>query len=239
MLGFFTRKQTLADSGLLDGFTDHHSHLLPGVDDGFQTAEKSIEALALMKNLGVKKIWLTPHVMDDVPNSPNDLCMRFEAFSTQANDTPELRLAAENMMDSLFISRLDANDILTLDGNHPLVETSYFQPPHGMYSLIGDMINQGLRPILAHPERYRYMKEDDYKLLRNKQVAFQLNLGSIAGCYSEETKKKAEWLLNEGFYSLIGSDIHNIKFYRKTISTPLPQKVIDRLRAIPNNLEAL
>ena len=48
MFGIFSRKKSILESGLLDGFTDHHSHLLPGVDDGFQTADLTLEALRTM-----------------------------------------------------------------------------------------------------------------------------------------------------------------------------------------------
>ena len=67
-------------------------------------------------------------------------------------------------------------------------------------------------------------------------LLFQLNLGSIAGCYSKHTKEKAEWLLENGYYDLMGSDIHNLRFYNHTINEPLPKKVIEAMRQIPNQL---
>ena len=66
MFGIFSRKKSILESGLLDGFTDHHSHLLPGVDDGFQTADLTLEALRTMEQAGVADVWLTPHIMEDV-----------------------------------------------------------------------------------------------------------------------------------------------------------------------------
>ena len=69
MFGIFSRKKSILESGLLDGFTDHHSHLLPGVDDGFQTADLTLEALRTMEQAGVADVWLTPHIMEDVPNN--------------------------------------------------------------------------------------------------------------------------------------------------------------------------
>lgn len=57
---FFTRKYSLADSGIFRGFTDCHTHLLPGVDDGVRTPSASLEILSRMERAGVKELWLTP-----------------------------------------------------------------------------------------------------------------------------------------------------------------------------------
>ena len=40
---FFRKKQTLEESGFFRGFTDWHSHILPGVDDGVQTMEEALQ----------------------------------------------------------------------------------------------------------------------------------------------------------------------------------------------------
>ena len=67
---FFKKQTSLVGSGILEGFTDYHSHILPGVDDGIQTLGESLDTLDCLEKLGVKSIWLTPHVMEDIPNSP-------------------------------------------------------------------------------------------------------------------------------------------------------------------------
>ena len=56
---FFRQKKVLAESGFFRGFTDCHSHLLPGVDDGVKTLEESLAILEEMERLGVRKVWLT------------------------------------------------------------------------------------------------------------------------------------------------------------------------------------
>ena len=70
---FLQRKKSLLKSGFLEGFTDRHSHLLPGVDDGFRTMEETLDALEYMESAGVSEIWLTPHIMEDIPNTTADL----------------------------------------------------------------------------------------------------------------------------------------------------------------------
>ena len=65
----FNKKYSIASSGILERFTDCHCHLLPGVDDGVQTMEESLQILASYEQFRVKEVWLTPHIMEDIPNS--------------------------------------------------------------------------------------------------------------------------------------------------------------------------
>ena len=78
MFGFFNSRCSLDESGLLKGFVDNHSHVLYGVDDGVRTLEESLKILTLMEEAGVRKLWCTPHIMEDVPNKTQDLKDRFE-----------------------------------------------------------------------------------------------------------------------------------------------------------------
>ena len=94
MFGIFSRKKSILESGLLDGFTDHHSHLLPGVDDGFQTADLTLEALRTMEQAGVADVWLTPHIMEDVPNTLGAITQRSAKSSASYNGSVLLQLAA-------------------------------------------------------------------------------------------------------------------------------------------------
>ncbi|MDE6680269.1 MAG: capsular biosynthesis protein, partial [Muribaculaceae bacterium] len=61
----FNKVESLKDSGMFEGFTDWHSHILPGVDDGVKDMQTSLEILSRYEQLGVTKVWLTPHVMED------------------------------------------------------------------------------------------------------------------------------------------------------------------------------
>ena len=75
-MGFWSFKRkvpSLREAGLLEGITDWHSHILPGVDDGFKEISDSLKALREMEKLGVKHLWLTPHVMEDTPNETKAL----------------------------------------------------------------------------------------------------------------------------------------------------------------------
>ena len=80
----------------------------------------------------------------------------------------------------------------------------------GLNNILLRIKSKGYVPVLAHPERYVYMDAGDYRQLKEMNVMFQLNLSSIVGGYGTEVKKKAEWLLKNGFYDLAGSDTHGL-----------------------------
>lgn len=213
MWPFKSKIDSLKDSGLFEGFTDWHSHILPGVDDGIKTIEDSLEVLKAYEELGFSKVWLTPHVMEDYPNETEFLRNRFEELKNAWKGDLEIRLASENMLDTLFEDRLQTKDFLPIgeNGNHLLIETSYYTPPFGMAEMIEKTRAIGYFPILAHPERYRYMDEKEYKKLKEDGVIFQLNFLSLVGGYGEQAQKKAEWLLHNGMIEIMGSDIHRLE----------------------------
>lgn len=212
MSWIFGSSKTLKDTGFLDGMTDWHSHILPGVDDGAKTMGESLEILSTLEKEGVRKVWLTPHIMEDYPNTTEELRQRFAELQKEWGGNVELRLASENMLDNLFEERLRHNDFLPIgeDGTHLLVETSYYTPPYGMDDMIEGIFAKGYFPVLAHPERYRYMEEKDYKELKSRGVKFQMNYLSLVGGYGDTARKKAEWLLSKGMIDVAGSDVHRL-----------------------------
>lgn len=234
----FNKPKSLKESGMLTGFTDWHSHILPGVDDGVPTMEKSLELLAAYEELGFRKVWLTPHIMEDYPNTTESLKNRFEELKQAWKGNIELALAAENMLDNLFEERLENNDLLTLgnSGNHVLVETSYFNPPMDLDNIFERILAAGYFPVLAHPERYQYMTRKDYSHIREKGVMFQLNLASIVGGFGNTARKKAEWLLDNNMIDLTGSDVHRLStVYQFIEKRPDKKKYLDKIMEIAAN----
>lgn len=216
----FKKKCSLADSGIFQGFTDWHSHILPGVDDGVRTMDEALEILALYERLGVKAVWLTPHVMEDVPNTTEHLKERFAELQATYKGSVHLHLAAEYMLDNLFQERLDNGDLLPLGEKKDwlLVETSYYNPPANMSGLLERIKAKGYYPVLAHPERYIYMSGDDYGKLKERGVRLQLNISSLTNMYGSTIRKKAISLLQAGLYDLAGTDTHRHDIFLRMVS---------------------
>ena len=208
------KRRTLHESGALRGGTDRHSHILYGVDDGIGTAAEALSVLAYEELLAVQDVWCTPHIMEDVPNETEMLKARFGELCGLYSGPVRLHLAAEYMLDTLFVERLSRGDLLVMEDDMLLVETSYISAPYDFYGIIGSILSAGYRPLLAHPERYIYLKTKDYANLRKMGVLFQLNLASLTGYYGKEVRVKAELLLKKGMYFAYGSDCHSCRSLR-------------------------
>ncbi len=209
----FRKRQTLEERGTFRDYTDWHCHLLPGVDDGVRTLSESLKILAEYERLGIRCVWLTPHIMEDIPNTTYHLRERFELLQTAYTGPIELHLAAENMLDSLFEERLQKDDLLPIgpDGNHLLVETSYVRPPMELHRLLHRIMSAGYFPILAHPERYVYMDMNDYRELKEMGIKLQRNLFSELGIYGSLARKKSKQIAKANLYDLSGTDLHNYR----------------------------
>ena len=211
MLGLFNRRRSLLESGLLKGAVDQHSHILYGLDDGVKTQEDSLAILRFLEEQGVSEVWFTPHVMEDVPNTTEGIRARFEELKSVYRGGLRFHLAAEYMIDTLFEERLAARDLLTHGNDTVLVETSAVAPPINLWEVLETMRKAGYRPLIAHPERYRYMEKADYKRLHDMGCVLQMNLPSIVGFYGESARERALDLLDKGWYSMVGSDCHRYR----------------------------
>lgn len=226
---------------LFQGACDIHSHLLPGVDDGFPSVEKTLEGLAFMERLGFKKLKMTPHFMKDNPqNTRASIEEKYKAFldANGAAVQAELSLAGEYMLDACFMDRF-AEGFLTLDKEHTLVlcETSYMMADPMAREMIYQVMLKGYQPVIAHPERYMYATMPLYKRWKQKDYLLQLNLLSLAGVYGKPAKEKACELLKEGLYDYVGSDLHRVENVDRMIAAiRLSTKATDQLlRLFENN----
>lgn len=188
--------------------------------------EESLQILSSYEHHGIKEVWLTPHIMEDIPNSTAQLRTRYSELKTAYSGPIILHLASENMLDNLFEERLQQGDLLPIgdDGRQLLVETSYFNPPYGLHDILKRIKSKGYFPVLAHPERYIYMGQKEYQQLKQLGVAFQLNLPSLAGAYGTEAKRKARWLLEKGYYQYIGTDTHRSSSWEAIVQKQEIQK---------------
>jgi len=216
MIGeLFTKKKKFL--GLIST-TDLHSHLLPGIDDGVQSIEESIEVIKGFKNLGFKKLITTPHIMYDFYKNDAKIIkgklaeVKDALLKADVNIT--LEAAAEYYLDEYF-QEIVARDesILTFGDNYVLFELSFTTKPLNLKQVIFDLQTKGYKPVLAHAERYLYFHKnfEDLQSLHDAGVIFQLNLLSLSGYYSKEVKRMADTLLKKNMISLIGSDCHNGK----------------------------
>ena len=239
MLGFRHK----LPAGFFQGACDVHCHLLPGVDDGFSTTEKSLHALKKLEEHGIQKMILTPHFMQDYPdNNRANITAKFEAFKAEAAKVSkiELHLAGEYMLDACFMNHFKEG-FLTLDNKEQVIcETSYLMYEHGITEMLYDVMCEGVLPVIAHPERYEYAVKDNYHRWKDKRYKFQLNLLSLAGAYGKPAMVKSHYLLKEGMYDYVGSDMHGLSNFERFLpEIRLSSKNIERLEQLIENNKKL
>lgn len=216
----------------LKGSTDWHCHILPGVDDGVKTIDESLAILSDYERMGITTVWLTPHIMEDVPNETADLRKRYDELKSAYSGSITLHLAAENMLDNLFAERLAAKDVLPIGekGDTLLVETSYFNAPIGIEDTLQTIKSAGYFPLIAHPERYFYVTDlQTYRHWKDLGARLQLNLLSLGGHYGSVVRDKALKLLCAGMYDYAGTDLHRILQTEMLRDLKLPKKHFSQL----------
>lgn len=197
---------------------DIHSHLLPGIDDGVKDLEQSIFVIKQLYELGYRKFITTPHVMSDFfPNTPSIIRKKLEEVQAELKflEIPvQIEAAAEYYLDDYLVQMLDEEkEILTFGDGYFLFETSFINEPAYLMEVVFKLNAMGLKPVLAHPERYLYLHNDADLVneLLEKGVLFQINIMSLSGYYSSESKRFAEKLIDLDLVSFVGSDCHGMK----------------------------
>ncbi len=200
--------------------TDIHSHLIPGIDDGSPDMETSIMLVKKFVDLGYRKIVTTPHVMCDYYQNSSDKILSglndLREELQKQNVKVEISAAAEYNLDDGLDVLIEKKDILTFGDNHVLFELPFMQEPRNLQEIIFNFQMAGYKPILAHPERYTYWYDnfDRYEELKSRGVLLQMNLMSLIGHYSPQTKKVAEKMVDANLIDAVGTDCHRIEHLR-------------------------
>jgi protein-tyrosine phosphatase len=223
-----------------------HSHLLPGIDDGAEDMKNSLELIKGMRELGYKKLITTPHIISDMyRNTPEiikgKLAQVQEAVKNAGIDV-EIKAAAEYFLDE-YVEELLRNKepLLTIKDNMVLTEFSMAYPPMNVKDVLFEMQMQGYQAIIAHPERYIYLErnKDFYSELRDAGCYFQLNLLSLGGHYGRSVVELAHYLLKNGFYNIVGTDLHHTGHLEglQRFEMPAPlRKLLDEGRLLNSTL---
>lgn len=214
---------------------DIHSHILPGIDDGSQSLEESVNMIKALQSAGFQKLITTPHIHPKYPNTEDKIMNAYQEFVPYLKRSGvdiELEVAAEYYVDERFIQKVeDKKKLLSFGDNYVLIESSFVSKPLFLGSVIFKLKSQGYRPIYAHPERYRFLDGDITWLeeLKSMGVLFQVTLSSLAGNYGNSAKGMAEKLVKRQMVDFLASDMHKstqIDVLKKGLNTKLIQKLI-------------
>ena len=221
---------------------DIHSHLLPQIDDGVQSLKESIALIKKFKLLGYTKLITTPHVISDFyPNNKEIITNKLHIVQNalkENNIDISVEAGAEYYVDMSFLELIEERNIITFMNHYVLFETSYNEKPFILEHVISSLLENGYIPVLAHPERYRYLHQniEHYKNLKAQGVLFQVNAKSLYN-HSKVEYKIALKLIELGLVDFIGSDAHRMRDINKLetfLKSRICKKVI-KLNPIKNN----
>ena len=196
------------------GYVDLHSHVLYGLDDGAPDQAAAIAMLDGLAALGITEQCVTPHqkaaqylpAWDRVEHT----LALLENLRKPAH--PTLRLGAENMWDDVFYERAGANTIPGYRGTTAfLVEIPPSLMPPQMKEQLFKFRLAGMLPVLAHPERYHALWDNDELARALARVcALTVDLGAVAGFHGRRETKAARHLLETGIAVAVATDAHQL-----------------------------
>ena len=200
---------------------DIHSHLLYGVDDGAKTIDESVDIIRNLHKNGVTDIILTPHYIEYSSYNSNKKS-NLEKLDSLKQELKEkginvnLYLGNEIYINNNILSLLKKGEISSLNNSkYLLIELPMSGKYDNYVEIFKELIENGYKVILAHPERYNTFKKDINLIyeLKNIGVLMQCNIESILKTYGKDTYKTIKKLAKNKLINFIASDIHHKKDY--------------------------
>ena len=195
------------------GFIDIHCHILPGVDDGPETVEESLEMVEMAAESGTSHIFCTPHVYPEVYDTNQDSIKRAVGeLTSELSNRVKLFFGGDVRIVPDLIERLEKQEVPTLNGSpYLLIEFPSQIIPHYTGRLIFNLRRQGLIPIVTHPERCACFARDftALQVLRDQGCMFQLTAMSLLKDVTKQLRKVAYTMIENGFADFIASDGHS------------------------------
>jgi protein-tyrosine phosphatase len=208
-------------------FVDLHNHLVPGVDDGSESVDESLECLTGLFVEGVRTLVSTPHLL--LPRLTTDAAVTREldvhrrafdelvaAAAAGRGDLPALGLGQEIWApDAATIARVAGRADLGLGGSAALLVEFGFELQGNHIDVVRAAHDAGRRIVIAHPERYRYLEGTvPLELMRRWRelgALLQVNAGSFTGHYRAGPEELAWEMVANGLVDLVGSDHHGLR----------------------------
>jgi len=190
---------------------DIHNHLIPNIDDGSDSLELSRQLLKDAIEERISDVCITPHFMKGGPYKvrKTELLELFEEFKNSVSDlNVKLYLGNELYIDRELDELLADDEVCTMNGtDYVLVEFPFEEYKRDFDEYLYN-ISLNYRIIIAHPERYHYVRKNHDFVDRWLKEGYLLQSNATFP-YSKDTKKVVFDLIEKGKLSLIASDAHN------------------------------
>ncbi|MBQ7595136.1 MAG: hypothetical protein IJU45_00560 [Clostridia bacterium] len=215
---------------------DIHCHILPGIDDGSQSMEESVQLCASGRAHHIKRMVATPHFnaigdLDNFIEIRDERAARLKEEIAKRNIDVEILCGAEIFVDDDIFFSKNLKRASINNSRYLLVEFDFYKNNvRNIFDYLDEIRSMGLIPIIAHPERYAYfqMNYDAVNELFSRSVLMQINASSLASRGSREEFELAYEMAYKGAVSFIATDAHSIRFRSNDIQS--------MLRAFPQDI---
>lgn len=199
---------------------DIHCHILPAVDDGARDWETSLAMCRMAAKDGIRHIVATPHANEEfVYNRERLQSLLDELRSRLAGDTEmpgdftlslgcDFHLSFENFRDAI-----QRPERYCIEGTrYLLVEFSDFVIPQNTEELFRQLGDEGMTPIITHPERNPILIRDLKRvaLWADHGALVQVTANALTGRWGGKAEKAARWLLDRDAVHVIATDAHGV-----------------------------
>jgi protein-tyrosine phosphatase len=230
--------------GSRQGYIDIHFHILPGVDDGAKDVEMALELARLAVEDGTTLVVATPH--PDARTGIGSHSVTVQAVANFNAVLSEHGISGLRVVPGVecylvpeILQLLKRGELFPLNNSrYVLVEFHHLVAPVNIEQVVFRLRTEGYVPVIAHPERYRYVQEDLKWVARLVQLGCltQVTAGAYYGRFGKRCQKAAEDLLRYNLTQVIASDAHNLKLRAPGLSPARP--TIERI-AGPGRFEQL
>jgi protein-tyrosine phosphatase len=194
---------------------DLHCHVLPGIDDGPETIERSIELARAARGAGIDTLVATPHVNARTPNDAHTIAARVDEVNARlAEEGVDVEVLPGAEIAITHLAEIEPAELsrLTLGGGGwLLVEPPFTLVAPGLEGLVMGLQREDFGVVLAHPERCPALQRDRdvVRSLVDAGVLMSITAGSLVGRFGGEVRSYALELAQEGLLHNVTSDAHD------------------------------
>jgi protein-tyrosine phosphatase len=194
----------------MGSFVDCHSHVVPSGDDGAQSTEEGLALCRSAAEHGTAMVFATPHIWPYLTLSDEreaEIRAALERMRPRAG--LDLRLGYE-LTPARPLLREDPTRYVLEGTECVLMEVPFAGPADLLFRLAEHVESNGLRPVIAHPERTEAVLADPAiaEELAARGWSLQVNATSLLGRHGPEPEALGWEFLERGVANIVASDGH-------------------------------
>lgn len=202
---------------------DLHCHILPCIDDGAETIAEAVEMARIAADDGVRKIVATPHISESmldfetIKDKTGKLNQRLTELLIPIEVLPGAEISSG--MPVRYLKQYSINN-----NGYVLIEFPHSHLPKNAEGLLSEIVREGLKPLIAHPERNPSIIKRPAlleELVGKTGAGVQVTANSIAGGFGRKIRACSHYLLKKGIVHIIASDAHSSRFRTPELSIAL------------------